>query len=88
MRSTRHLRFVIIYKLEIENVLIYFQVEIKFANAVDLSPLHDLKSQTFSPMAALAVIDIVLRSAASKNCCAVGRSFFTKPAGQIIDLGM
>ncbi|XP_049822129.1 protein argonaute-2-like isoform X2 [Aethina tumida] len=64
-----------------------FEVEIKFANAVDLSPLHDLKSQTFSPMAALAVIDIVLRSAASKNCCAVGRSFFTKPAGQILDLG-
>lgn len=63
-----------------------FKVEIKFANNVDLTPLHDLIKSTETPREAMQVVDIVLRSAPALSCISVGRSFFLKPR-TIIDLG-
>ncbi|XP_049825505.1 protein argonaute-2-like isoform X2 [Aethina tumida] len=70
----------------VEGIEKVFLIEIKYACFVNLTPLHNLTADRQSPTAALAVIDIVLRHAASKNCCVVGRSFFTKPPS-IMDLG-
>ncbi|KAJ8955580.1 hypothetical protein NQ318_001410, partial [Aromia moschata] len=63
-----------------------FEVEIKFANNVDLTPLHDLLTSMATPREALQVVDIVMRSAPASRCISAGRSFFTKPDA-LQDLG-
>ncbi|XP_066249645.1 protein argonaute-2-like isoform X2 [Euwallacea similis] len=63
-----------------------FQVEIKFANEVDMTPLQNLMRSPATPQEALQVVDIVLRMAPVVSCFPVGRSFFIKP-DSIIDLG-
>ncbi|CAH0557927.1 unnamed protein product [Brassicogethes aeneus] len=73
-------------KLKMERGDKEYKVAIKLAREVDLSPLHNLKLTVQNPMDALTVVDIVLKSAPSRACINVGRSFFHKPA-QIIDLG-
>lgn len=70
-----------------------YEVTVKFANYVDFSPLtaffNAKKGQLHmtTPQEAIQCIDIVLRSAPSLACISVGRSFFTRPSGQLIDLG-
>lgn len=63
-----------------------FKVQIKFANEVDMTPLHDFLKSPVTPSEALQVVDIVLRMAPVSTCYVVGRSFFVKPP-QLIDLG-
>lgn len=63
-----------------------FKATIKFANEVDMTPLHDFLKSPVTPQEALQVVDIVLRMAPVSTCYPVGRSFFVKPA-QLIDLG-
>ncbi|KAF5287954.1 hypothetical protein FQA39_LY15592 [Lamprigera yunnana] len=71
-----------------------YKIKIKFANYVDLSTLAKYFEATGSknnhkvtPQEAIQCIDIVLRNAPSLYCIPVGRSFFTKPTGRILDLG-
>nr|AUM60042.1 argonaute 2 [Diabrotica virgifera virgifera] len=64
-----------------------YKVKVKFANSVDLSPLKDYDLSRATPTEAIQVVDIVLRCAPSQNLLQVGRSFFHKPVGEIIDLG-
>ncbi|XP_075233005.1 protein argonaute-2-like isoform X4 [Lycorma delicatula] len=70
---------------------IEYEVTIKFAAKVDMSPLISYMnsgSSTSPPQEAIQAIDIVLRNPAAMRFVAVGRSFFTPPQQeQIVDLG-
>ncbi|KAL3282466.1 hypothetical protein HHI36_005650 [Cryptolaemus montrouzieri] len=63
-----------------------FKVCVKFANTVDLSPLHNMRMTKLSPQEAIQCVEIVLRNSPSMRCIQAGRNFFTPPP-RIIDLG-
>lgn len=71
-----------------------YKVTVKFATYVDLSSLRTYFSartmhgdHLVTPQEAIQCIDVVLRSAPAITCISAGRSFFTKPTGQILSLG-
>ncbi|KAJ8880835.1 hypothetical protein PR048_017306 [Dryococelus australis] len=69
-----------------------FKVTINFANMVHLEQLKNYMqagSSQDAPMEVIQAVDIVLReaSASSRSFVQVGRSFFTPPTNQLIDLG-
>jgi eukaryotic translation initiation factor 2C len=67
-----------------------FNITIKYASQVDLRSLSKYMAGGTSlatPQEAIQAVDIVLRNAAAFRFTQVGRSFFTPPRDQILDLG-
>ncbi|PNF14863.1 hypothetical protein B7P43_G05156, partial [Cryptotermes secundus] len=67
-----------------------FNITIKYASQVDLRSLSKYMAggtSLASPQEAIQALDIVLRNAAAFRFTQVGRSFFTPPRDQILDLG-
>ncbi|XP_021934924.1 protein argonaute-2-like isoform X2 [Zootermopsis nevadensis] len=67
-----------------------FKITIKFASEVDLQSLLTYMkngSSLVKPQEAIQAVDIVLRNAPAFRFVQVGRSFFSPPRDQILDLG-
>lgn len=66
-----------------------FKVTIKFANEVNMNQLltYGQSDSAQLPQEAIQALDVVLRNPAARSFVTVGRSFFTRPRGQLIDLG-
>uniref|UniRef100_A0A1B6E7E6 Uncharacterized protein n=1 Tax=Clastoptera arizonana TaxID=38151 RepID=A0A1B6E7E6_9HEMI len=66
-----------------------FKITIKLASQVDMSALltYAQNGGRTIPQDAIQALDIVLRNPASMSFTQVGRSFFTPPKGQVLDLG-
>lgn len=69
--------------------LVTFKVTIKFASEVNMNQLltYGQSEHVQLPQEAIQALDVVLRNPAAQSFVTVGRSFFTRPRGQLIDLG-
>lgn len=66
-----------------------FKVTVKFANEVVMNQLltYGQSSNAQLPQEAIQALDVVLRNPAARSFVTVGRSFFSRPRNQCIDLG-